>query len=307
MSISGKISMGLLRLASGMAGEKLRITSMEKEIEKGKKISQKNPFSLPKDKKAEYKEIQIEGYPCLIMRKRNQTGKQDGAILYLHGGIQNIWKPEIGVARGYMNRTDKDVWYPIYPSATEVSMMESIRICYETYRRMAEKYGAEHIAVVGGSFGGYFALQIINRINVLKSDVGMPGLVIALSPGGVPDDEESLDKMKALSKRDPIICMDAALQTKELAGWYDAEVPDYAIYPASENFTGAPPTYLYYGEETLAGNADCYKRAFQKSGAGDKIHIHIQPGMMHCYACMPIFPECREAYRQQIKLIRTTV
>ena len=307
MSISGNISMSLLRLVSKMAGEKLRITSMEKEIEKGIEISRKNPFSMPKDKKARYKEIRIEGYPCLIMRKKNQQGQPDGAILYLHGGIQNIWRSEIGVARGYMNRTDKDVWYPIYPSATEVSIMESIRICYETYRRMVKKYGAEHIAVVGGSFGGYYALQVINRINVLKADTPMPGLVIALSPGGVPDDEESLSQMKALSKRDPIISMEAALQTRELARWYDAEVPEYTVYPALEDLTNAPPTYLYYGEETLAGNAGCYRRAFQRSGSADKIHIHIQPGMMHCYACMPIFPECKKAYGQQIELIRTLI
>ena len=207
MSTSGKISMSLLRLASKMAGEKFRITSMEKEITKGLEIARKNPFSMPKDKKAKYKEIQVGGYPCLIMRKKNQQVQPDGAILYLHGGIQNIWKPEISIARGYMNRTDKDVWYPIYPSATEVSIMESIRICYETYRRMVKKYSAEHIAVVGGSFGGYYALQIINRINVLKADTPMPGLVVALSPGGVPDDKESLKQMKVLSKRDPIISM----------------------------------------------------------------------------------------------------
>ena len=98
--------------------------------------------------------------------------------------------------------------------------------------------------------------------------------------------------------------MEAVLQTRELARWYDPEVPKYAIYPALEDFTNAPLTYFYYGEETLAGNAACYKRAFRRSGSADKIHIHIQPGMMHCYACMPIFPECKKAYRQQIKLIR---
>ena len=78
--------MSLLRLVSKMAGESFRITSMEKEIEKGLEIARKNPFSMPKDNKAKYKEIQVDGYPCLIMRKKSQKNQSDGAILYLHGG-----------------------------------------------------------------------------------------------------------------------------------------------------------------------------------------------------------------------------
>ena len=304
MSISGRISMGLLRAFSKISRSSFRITSMEEEIEKGKELSRKNPFTVPKDKKAIYKVVQIDGYPCLVMRPKKLTEKSNGAILYLHGGIQNLWKPEISIARGYMNRTGKELWYPIYPSATEVPIMQSIKICYETYLKMAEEYRPDHVAIIGGSFGGYFALQIINRINVLQEGTGMPGLVIALSPGGVPDDEESLVKMKSLAERDPIINMAAVLQTRDLARYYDKDVPEYAIYPSREDFSNAPPCYLYYGEETLAGNASCYERAFTRHGSVDKLHIHIQPGMMHCYACMPIFPECKKVYRQQIDLIK---
>ena len=51
MSISGNISMGLLRFFSKVSGEQFRTTSMEEEIEKGKEVSEKNPFTMPKDKK----------------------------------------------------------------------------------------------------------------------------------------------------------------------------------------------------------------------------------------------------------------
>ena len=148
------------------------------------------------------------------------------------------------------------------PSATEVSIMESIRICYETYCRMVKKYGAEHIAVVGGSFGGYYALQIINRINALNADTPMPGLVIALSPGGVPDDEESLNQMKALSKWDPIISMEVALQTRELARWYDALLCLYA------DLSGVQGSLLAADQADQNGYIICCFDFIRSHGAG---------------------------------------
>ena len=70
------------------------------------------------------------------------------------------------------------------------------------------------------------------------------------------------------------------------------------------DFTKAPETYIFYGEEMLAGNAVTYRRAFAKAGNEQKLHLEIVKNMMHGYSCLPVFPESRKAYRKTLELIR---
>jgi len=53
------------------------------------------------------------------------------------------------VARGYANHTGMDVFYPIYPSVSEVSLLKSIEVLYEVYCKIIKKYGAKNTAIVG--------------------------------------------------------------------------------------------------------------------------------------------------------------
>ena len=66
----------------------------------------------------------------------------------------------------------------------------SIDVLYGVYRKMTERYASEKIAVVGLSFGGTFAMELVNWNNRSPEPVGMPGLIVAHSPGGTPDTEE---------------------------------------------------------------------------------------------------------------------
>ena len=46
------------------------------------------------------------------------------------------------------------------------------------------------------------------------------------------------------------------------------------------------------------------KAAYARDGAGGKMHMHIEPGMMHCYASAPVFRESRCDFNKQIALLR---
>ena len=73
------------------------------------------------------------------------------------------------------------------------------------------------------------------------------------------------------------------------------------VFPATKtNFTDVDSalekadTYMYFAEELCAGNARAYKAAYDRAGVGDRLHIHIQPEMMHGYSCMPVFLESKK-------------
>lgn len=78
--------------------------------------------------------------------------------------------------------------------------------------------------------------------------------------------------MKQYEKRDPFFTIRDVQVMIELTA-HGQETPPHALTPIHEDFHNAPPTYMYYGEEVLAGNAPAYRRAFQRDGVGERIHI----------------------------------
>lgn len=307
MSILQKTSLAALRLAGKAGLVSSETGELEQMLQKAQKYNRQHSFSVPRDRKAHYREVRLAGHPCLIIRPRHMKINKKKAILYLHGGIRNEWKPEVSAARGYGKRIGVDVWYPVYPSVTEVSINRTIEVIYRTYRKMVKLYGGENIAVIGGDFGGFLAFQVVNRNNRHPEPVAMPGLLIAHSPGGVPASEEDWEIMRYYAERDPRVSLSAIEQLKELAVHFGEPVPDHALSPVYGDFRNAPETYVFYGEETCAGNASAYVKAYRRDGSGEKMHMHIEPDAMHCYALMPVFPEGRRDYATQIRLLEQFV
>ena len=303
MSFSGNMAYGMLMaLANIYPSMKTKITDVEKELEKSKKENEKNKFVLPSDKKSFYKEIDVNGYPCLIVRSKKTMNKKDRAILFIYGGITRQWKSELSMAREYGDRTGMDVWYPIYPPITEVNIKITINMLYETYCKMVKKYGAEQIAIVGDSMGGLFAASMLSQININRLPVAMPKLWIANSPAGVPDTDEDWDEMKKYADKDPFFDITAFSGLGKIAA-YGEETPKHLYCPIYMDFHNAPETYMYYAEELCAGNVRAYKIAYDRAGIGDRLHIHIQPKMMHGYSSVPVFPESKRCFEEAIKLL----
>jgi len=304
MSFSGRMAYNALRLMTTVfPAMKADFTDLETALEKARKINEKNKYVFPSDKKSMYKELTISGYPCIIIRSRKTENKRNKGLLFIYGGETLEWKSEISMARGYGDRTGMDVWYPIYPPITEVNITVTISVLYEVYRTMVKRYGAENIAIVGDSMGGLFAAGILNQINKSGQEVGMPKLFIANSPSGVPDTPEDWREMEQYAAKDPLFTLNAFRGLGMIAA-NGRETPKDAYCPVHMDFRNAPETYMYYAEELCAGNAGAYRTAYERAGAADRLHIHIQPEMMHGYSCMPVFPESRECFDEAIRLLR---
>lgn len=298
MSLSGNISISILRLIKSGKGS---FTDLEKMREKAKKENESFRFTMPKDKKSEYRLLPDTKLPCLII-KPEIVRSMEKAVLYIYGGVTNNWKTQLSMAVKYAAATGVQVWYPVYPSMTEVCVTDTVKYLVGIYERMTEQFSADKVILSGVSMGGFYALQIINLINRERPDIPMPGLLIAHSPGGTPDNEADWNEMRKYEKRDPMFS-ETDLRTTDKLTPHTDPLPDWALHPAHCDFKNAPPTYLYYGEEMLAGNSTIYKRAFKKSGSGDKLHIEIIKNMMHGYSCMPVFPESKRSYNETLSLI----
>jgi len=276
MSISGNLAMAIPRLVKPGKGS---FKGVEKQKERARKENEAFVFSLPKSKKANYEALTDTTLSCLIIRPK-QRKATDKAVLYIYGGVTNNWNTQKSMAVRYAVDTGVEVWYPVYPSMTERPIPDVVEYLHSIYRRMLEKYKPEKIAWFGVSMGGFYALELINWINRVHPDCPMPGIVFAHSAGGFPVDEEDWAEMRKYEKRDPMFSENDILMTTKILA--DAEnIPDWIMAPAQGDFHHAPETYLYYGEEMLAGNAPAYKRAYERDGSGERMHIEIVKNMMH--------------------------
>lgn len=300
MSVSGNIAIKILRFIHPGKGS---FKNIEKSRKKAEKENSKFSFSMPKSRKAIFKLADNTEYPCLIIRsKKSEICNNTKAIMFIYGGITRCWKVQLDLAVGYANYTGLDVWYPIYPAVTEVNIIKSIGVLYDIYNIMSKRYGCSKVAVVGASFGGHLALELIDHINRSGRPKDMPGIIIAHSPGGIPDCENDLELFRKFENADPFFSVSDIEMLQQLTS-DEEEYPKYLVNPLYCAFRNAPPTYIYYGEEVLAGNAPIYKKAFQRDGSAHNIHISIKDNMMHCYSCTPVFPESKESFFETIDLI----
>ena len=317
MSFSANSLLSVMRAVKRTGIIKGPDTDVDANLRKAREYNRKHPYKEPSDRKAAYKTIYAGGYPCLVIRQRH-TPPSGKAILFLHGGgDRDTWKPEVAFARIYGKRAGMDVFYPLYPPFTEASPVETADLIFAVYRKLIKKYGANKVAVIADSYGGFLAMQLltwINRYNTVlerelikepvKEPVEMPGLLIMNSPFAYPKTGEEWALAEELEKIDVMLPAGAFRYMFGLTRKVAPETPDYALYPADMDFHNAPETYVFYAEEACAAVADAIEKGYARDGSGGKMHMHREPGMMHCYASAPVFTESRRDFNRQITLLR---
>lgn len=296
MSISGKASMALMRMVKPGKGS---FSDLGKLREKARRENEGFTFSYPRSGKAHYRLAEGTPRECLIIDpvKRRNSGK---AILYIYGGVTNNWKTQRRMAVGLAADSGTQVWYPVYPSMSESPAAGTVEYITGIYRRMTEHYDPSKIIINGVSMGGMFALQLVNALNTICRDLPMPGLIVAHSPAGWPVREEDWDLFRKYEASDPMFSEGDIRMTLRLVPEGDN---DRYLCPELGDFRNAPPTYLYYGEEMIAGSAPLYERAFERCDSSGNLHVTITKNMMHSYSCMPVFPESRKSYNEILRLI----
>ncbi len=275
---------------------------LEAGLRRAREYNRKHPYREPTDHKAVYETRWVDGYPCLVICAGKAARK---AILFLHGGgDHDAWKPEVSFARNYGKRAGMDVFYPLYPPFTEASPARTADFVFNVYLNMVNEYGTEKVAVVGNSYGGLLAMQLLTWINQDPARAEMPKLMILNSPFAYPKTEAEWKRAEELEQDDAMITPGAFRAMLSLTQKLAPDTPDRLLYPADMDFRSAPETYVFYAEEACSAVADAIRKRYRKDGAGKRLHMHIEPGLMHCYASAPVFKESRRDFKKQIVLLK---
>ena len=161
---------------------------------------------------------------------------------------------------------------------------------------------------MGFSSGAGLSLGIFLHNNALGKPLPMPGRIIAVSPGGLPNNnkaesKEIWEKLEALNQKDILIDPTYFNTAMEIMTGQE-DVPEYMIDGTSGDFSNFPETYFYYGEnECLYAYAEYFEKAMKKYDA--TYEIIVGKGMCHCYPLLRFFREGREAQDEIIKLLKS--
>ncbi len=195
-----------LRAAYKLSGAKKAFRLPEEEILKViEKQNRSRGVFTPRDHKAYYETIEVNGFPCLIVRERPQPAQR--AVLYFFGGGMVIGpdRGDLPVMRKLCRESGCDVWFPFYPLCTEHCITETYNMVYGCYRRMIALYGGGNVSTCGFSSGGALALGIAAHNNAQPEPLPAPRHIVAVSPGEVPWKDAEKARMQALNAKDVAI------------------------------------------------------------------------------------------------------
>ncbi len=204
--------------------------------------------------------------------------KNDGVILYLHGG--GYVSGDLKYAKGF---------------GTILAVQNNIRVCCLAYRLapenvypaalddavkaycqlIADGYSPSQIVLCGESAGGGLVFALALKLK--EQGIELPCGIIAISPWS--DLTMSGDSYEENREKDP------SMTKKRLqcyANCYTDRIDSPFVSPLFGNLNGLPPSLIFVGgdEIMLSDSVDLHKKL---CGSGCKSKLHIAPEMWHIY------------------------
>ncbi len=296
MSLTSRMLIKFLQL-SGMKGKLAKVS--QKTFEEAVSYNRKHPFIMPNAHKTIYEKIDIQTsfgiYPCVKITQPDSC--RDHAVLFTWGGggLLNTWKSQLGLAVKLGRDANVPVYYPIYPLATEHSLLDTMEMIVETYGKLLEDYEADNISVIGVSSGGSQALDLITYINEYRQNLEKPGKVICVSPGCVPITEEERARMESLEDGDAMVSASFIYSFESISEHW-GKYPDWVQHPTVGNYSGLKQIRFYYASnETLAFAVPSFRKIMEEQNV--KASFYLRDHMFHAFPVYPVCRESRDAYR----------
>ena len=252
--------------------------------------------------KCDYSIKYFNGNPCVIARKKASKPKR-ALMLFFGGGY--FMPPDGGDYANIVeiaNKTDTEVWFPLYPLAPKTKMSGTINMVLEVYKSILKEYPANKIIMQGNSSGASFGLFLCMYIKKEKLDIPYPKHLIMLSPGmELPPSKKQLIKMEKLQKTDYMIPIRFC---KDISRILLDEKTDYLFQPFNMDWTNFPDMDVYYGDhELFYAYAEDVVEAARKASVNLK--MHIGKGMMHCWPQLSKTVEGKESRKEIFNIIKS--
>jgi acetyl esterase/lipase len=214
-------------------------------------------------------------------------------MLYLHGGGYVFgptvieWFTMAKLAR--LIGADLAVWD--YPKVPESCADRTVPATQEAWEALAERYGPEHIVVVGLSAGGGLAMSLMLHRRAIG--LAQPAGAVLCSPW--LDVTLSHPDIAQLVDRDRVLCIDGLRIDGELyAGTYGVDHP--LISPRFAEFHELPPVLLVAGSEEIL-LPDAVELADKIEQLGGPVRLEVEAGGLHAGVLLPT-PEGARARHQ---------
>lgn len=298
-----------------LSGVKARtMLPLDEQLELARKAAESFELMLPKNSRDfTYEMIDVEGTVCIVMRNQKPMAakmhKKLGdpgvrAILYVYGnGMLLPPEPDfIACAENIGIATQRDVWFPLYPTCLDASVVDAVESLLAVYARMLESYDGRDIALYGVSSGAALCMSMLSCNNERKHSLAVPGNLIAISPLLGAYGKREREKMEYLEPVDMLLSYEYVKILPDILRNGREDVPEHMINGNGLDCTGFPETRIYLGTyELMSAKSDLLDR--QLKDAGVEFEINRAEGMPPCY-CMDIrFPEAREDYEEIINTL----
>jgi acetyl esterase/lipase len=222
-------------------------------------------------------------------------------ILYLHGGayVFDLLPVHWRVIEGLIRRTGASVTIPLYPVAPDHCWQDALGMVQPLYAKLAQRYGAENLAVMGDSAGGGMTLALAQQLR--DAGEALPRCLVLFSPWlDVGSDDPGV---MAVEPRDPMLSSAAA----RLAGsWYARDLPldDPRVSPIYGSLAGLPPMAVFTGTRDML-LADARRLRNRAAEEGARLDFHEQDGLFHAWVLFPI-PEAEQAMDEAAAFLKAT-
>jgi monoterpene epsilon-lactone hydrolase len=213
----------------------------------------------------------VGGVPGMWVRP--QSGPEDRAILYLHGGAYVVGSPRayVNFVGQMVSRSGIPAFVADYALAPERPFPAAIYDAVRAYNGLVEQ-GIREIALAGDSAGGGLALALLSQV---KNADPAPRSIVAISPW--TDLALTSPSMRSRDAADPIW---SAAALGEMSRLYlgNADPRDPQASPVYSDRSGFPPVLIHVGDaEILLDDALRYAEGI------DGVEVHVWDGMLHLF------------------------